>query len=65
MNESGGAYALLRLDLMASLRTDHPDWNEDILSIYEQRLAEVLRALGSKVGAPSQPTRLKSIGQIR
>lgn len=64
MHELGGVLARLHSDLMASLRADHPDWNEDVLSVYERRLTELLRGLGSKTGAPLPPTRLKSISQV-
>lgn len=63
MSDHGGAYGQLHRDLMASLRTEHPDWSEDVFGIYERRLTELLRSLGSRVGVPLTPMRLKAISQ--
>lgn len=64
MSNHSRAYGQLHCDLMASLRTEHPDWSEDVFGTYERRLTELLHKLGSRVGVPPPPMRPKAISQI-
>lgn len=64
MRDHRCAYGQLHCDLMASLRTEHPDWSEDVFGVYERRLAALLHKVGSRVVVPPTPMHLKTVSQI-
>jgi hypothetical protein len=55
-----GTCAELQLEVMASLRTTHPNWSDDMFVFYAARFAELMRTLGGHRSQPHPPRHLQS-----
>ena len=54
------ACAELQREVVASLRTTHPNWSDDMFDFYEARFAELMRTLGGRGTLPQPPRHLQS-----